>query len=70
MIRETENLLLARPSLKKKVEYLLKDHLKMMVLSHSHILSFKKYESRLHEQGVNLPESIEHKLRAYLGGKN
>jgi arylsulfatase A len=29
----------------------------------------KKYESRLHDQGVNLPASIEHKLRAYLGGK-
>lgn len=67
MIRETENKLLELPALKKKVEYLLKDYFNMMVLSQSHILSFKKYEVRLHDQGVNLPVGVEGKLRAYLG---
>ena len=63
-------MLLDHPHLKRKAEYLLKDHLKLMVLSHSHIMSFKKYESRLLDQGINLPESIEHKLHAYLGQKD
>ena len=42
LIKQTENLLLERPGLKKKVEYFLKENLKMMVLAHSHIQSFKK----------------------------
>lgn len=66
MIRETENLLRASPDLKKKVEYLLKDYFRATVLSHSHIYSFKKYEVRLHDQGVNLPPNIVEKLHSYL----
>ena len=67
LIKQTENLLLERPLLKKKVEYFLKENLKMMVLAHSHIQSFKKYESRLHDQGINLPPNIQKKLHEYLG---
>jgi hypothetical protein len=67
MIRGTENLLLEKPGLKKRVEYRLRDYLHLMVLSHSHIMSFKKYESRLHAQGARLPAAVEEKLRAYLG---
>jgi uncharacterized protein len=67
LIRETENLLLEKPGLRKKVEYLLKDYLHLLVLSHSHIMSFKKYESRLQAQGARIPVGIEDKLRAYLG---
>jgi len=70
MIRETENMLLEKPALRKKVEYLLKEYFNMMVLSQSHILSFKKYETRLHDQGVNLPKGIEEKLQTYLGLRN
>jgi Icc-related predicted phosphoesterase len=69
MIRKTENLLLSKPGLRKKVEYMLKDYFNMMVLSQSHILSFKKYETRLHVQGASLPEGVEKKLQAYLGLK-
>ena len=69
LIRATENLLLEKPDLKRKVEALLKDYLHLIVLSHSHILSFKKYESRLQEQGVRIPPGIEEKLHAYLGLK-
>ena len=69
MIRATENLLLDKPNLKNKVIYLLKDYFRQMVLAQSHVLSFKKYESRLHDLGVNLPPTIERKLNAYLGTK-
>jgi hypothetical protein len=67
MIRETETLLLEKKGLKGRVEYLLKDYFKEIILTHSHIYSFKKYEVRLHEQGVNLPPTIVDKLSAYLG---
>jgi len=46
---------------------MLKDYFNMMVLSQSHILSFKKYETRLHAQDASLPDRIEKKLQAYLG---
>jgi len=67
MIRKTENMLLGKPELKKKVDFLLREYLNMMVRSQSHILSFKKYESRLLERGGKLPQGVEKKLRAYLG---
>jgi len=67
MIRKTENLLLEKPGLRRKVEFMLKDYFNMMVLSQSHILSFKKYETRLHAQDASLPDRIEKKLQAYLG---
>jgi len=67
MIRRTENLLLEKPGLRRQVEYGLRDSLNMMVRSQSHILSFKKYETRLHDQDARLPERIEKKLKAYLG---
>jgi hypothetical protein len=67
MIRRTENLLLEKPGLRRKVEFMLKDYFNMMVLSQSHILSFKKYETRLHAQGAKIPDRIEKKLQAYLG---
>ena len=60
---------LEKPELKKNVDYLLKDYFNMMVRSQSHILSFKKYETRLHTQGANLPPGVEKKLQAYLGLK-
>jgi uncharacterized protein len=69
MIRKTENLLLENPALRKRVEFMLKEYFNMMVLSQSHILSFKKYETRLHTQGAKLPSAIEKKLQAYLGLK-
>jgi hypothetical protein len=70
MIRETENLLVEKKGLKRKVEYLLRDYFKEMIVTNSHIYSFKKYEVRLHEQGVNLPPTILKKLNAYLGTNN
>ena len=70
MIRETESLLHEKKGLKRKVEYLLKDYFKEIVLTHSHIYSFKKYEVRLHDQGVNLPPTIMNKLSSYLGMNN
>ncbi len=69
MIRATENLLLEKPGFRRRVEFMLKDYFNAMVLAHSHILSFKKYETRLHAQGANLPAGIERKLQAYLGMK-
>lgn len=67
MIRETENLLLGQTALKRKVEYLLRDYFKSLVLAPSNIYSFKKYEARLHDQGVNLPPTVLRKLESYLG---
>lgn len=67
MIREIEALLSEKRGLKERVEYLLKDYFKEIVISNSHIYSFKKYEVRLHEQGVQLPVRVRQKLDAYLG---
>ena len=67
MIRETENLLLGKQALKRKVEYFLRDYFKSLVLAPSNIYSFKKYEARLHDQGVNLPPTVLRKLESYLG---
>jgi len=66
MIREIEALLSARKGLKERVEYLLKDYFKEIVITNSHIYSFKKYEVRLHEQGAALPLRVRRKLDAYL----
>ncbi|MEW6444209.1 MAG: hypothetical protein AB1640_24965 [bacterium] len=67
MIRPIESQLLERPGLKKRVEHLLRDYFKSMVISPSHIYSFKKYEARLHDQGVNLPPTVLRKMESYLG---
>ncbi len=67
MIKEVETLFMEKKGLRQRVEYLLKDYFKEMVITNSHIYSFKKYEARLHDQGTRLPPRIQQKLNAYLG---
>jgi hypothetical protein len=66
LIKEVENLLLERPALRKKLETTAREYIRIMISSFRHIYSFKKYESRLVEKGITMPEEIAHLLQRYL----
>ncbi len=66
LIKEVENLLLDRPALRKKLEATVREYIRIMISSVRHIYSFKKYESRLIEKGIRMPEEIADLLRRYL----
>jgi Icc-related predicted phosphoesterase len=66
LIKEVENLLLYRPALRKKLETTVREYIRIMISSVRHIYSFKKYESRLIEKGIRMPEEIADLLRRYL----
>lgn len=65
-IRETETLLDENPALKAKVERYLREYIHFTAATHSHINSFKKYQVRLNERGIELPSHIISRLDSYL----
>ena len=66
LIKEVENLLLLRPTLQRKLEASVREYIRIMISSVRHIYSFKKYQSRLIEKGIKMPEEIADLLSKYL----
>lgn len=66
LIKEVENLLLDKASLRKELESRAREYIRIMISSFRHTYSFTKYKSRLLEKEVPLPKEIEETLRRYL----
>jgi Icc-related predicted phosphoesterase/predicted nucleotidyltransferase len=66
LIKDTENLLIRRPVLQKKLEAQVREYIRIMISSVRHIYSFKKYQSRLIEKGIKMPAEIADLLKKYL----
>ncbi|MBN1665422.1 MAG: metallophosphoesterase [Deltaproteobacteria bacterium] len=66
LIKEVENLLLQRPMLRKKLEADVKEYIRIIVSTTRHLDSFKKYQSRLIEKGIRMPDEIADLLKKYL----
>jgi len=66
LIKGVENLLLPRPDLRRAVEKELKGYLDILVSSTRHMRSFEKYQKRLEDQGIHMPQDIENAIRTYL----
>jgi Icc-related predicted phosphoesterase len=66
LIKGVENLLISKPDLRSAVEKGLKEYLDILVSSTRHRRSFEKYRRRLEDQGILMPNNIEHAIRAYL----
>ncbi|MBN1614515.1 MAG: metallophosphoesterase [Deltaproteobacteria bacterium] len=66
LIKEVENLFLDHPALRRKLETAVREYVRIMISSARHIYSFKKYQSRLMEKGIRMPEEIAEVLNKYL----
>jgi hypothetical protein len=66
LIKEVENLLLAKEHFRRKAEKGLKDYLDILVSSVRHVQSFEKYKARLRERGIPLAPDVEDAIHHYL----
>jgi Icc-related predicted phosphoesterase len=69
-IAPVEDLLNKDILFRKELEGSVQSYLKIFTTTSMHMISFKKYESRLNAVGVRLPESIRRKIRQYLKEEN
>jgi len=69
-IAPVEDLLNENMHFRKELEGSVQSYLKIFSTTTTHMLSFKKYESRLSALGVKLPESIRRKITQYLNEEN
>ncbi len=68
VIAPIEDLLNQDILFRKELEGSVQSYLKIFSTTTPHMMSFKKYESRLNAIGVRLPESIRRKIKQYLNG--
>lgn len=66
IIKKVENQLLEKYKLRRKLEKLLEEYLRVLISSSRHMDSFKKYQSRIKDMGIDIPERIQRGIRAYL----
>ncbi len=69
-IAPVEDLLNENMHFRKELEGSVQSYLRIFSTTTTHMLSFKKYESRLSALGVKLPESIRRKITQYLKEEN
>ncbi len=68
VIANVEDLLNQDILFRKELEGSVQSYLKIFSTTTPHMMSFKKYESRLNAIGVRLPDSIRRKIKQYLNG--
>ncbi len=68
VIAPIEDLLNQDILFRKELEGSVQSYLKIFSATTPHMMSFKKYESRLNAIGIRLPESIRRKIKLYLNG--
>lgn len=66
VIAPIEDLLNRDMEYRKEIEGSIRSYFKIFVTTSEHVRSFHKYEQRLNELGIKLPESIRGKVRQYL----
>jgi Icc-related predicted phosphoesterase len=66
LIKEVENLLINKQPFRFEVEGKLAEVFRMIISSFRHSFSFKKYQMRLREKGMNVPPYIEERIWEYL----
>ena len=70
VIAPIEDLLNQDILFRKELEGSVQSYLKIFSSTSPHMRSFKKYESRLNDIGVKLPESIRRKIKQHLNGNS
>ena len=50
---------------RSELEGSIRSYFRIFINTSEHTRSFKKYESRIKEIGINLPESVRMKIKAY-----
>ncbi len=70
VIAPVEDMLNKEILFRKELEGSVQSYLKIFTATTPHMMSFKKYESRLSALGVRLPESIRRKITQYLKEEN
>lgn len=70
LIAPVEDLLNENMHFRKELEGSVQSYMKIFSTTTPHMMSFKKYESRLSTLGVRLPESIRRKITQYLKEAN
>jgi len=68
VIAPIEDLLNQDMDYRQELEGSVRSYFKIFVTTSQHIRSFKKYEARLNEIGIKIPDSIRGKIRQYLQG--
>jgi len=66
VIAPVEDLLNKDILFRKELEGSIQSYMKIFTTTSPHMISFKKYESRLSSLGVKLPENIRRKIKKYL----
>ena len=66
VIAPVEDLLNKNILFRKELEGSIQSYMKIFTTTSPHMISFKKYESRLSSLGVKLPENIRRKIKKYL----
>lgn len=64
-IAPVEDLLNSDMDYRKELEGSIRSYFRIFINTSEHTRSFKKYESRIREIGIRLPESIRQKIKAY-----
>jgi Icc-related predicted phosphoesterase len=65
LIAPVEDLLNQNMDYRKELEGSIRSYFRIFINTSQHTRSFKKYESRIREIGIKLPESIRMKIKAY-----
>jgi len=65
IIAPVEDLLNQDMEFRSEIEGSIRSYFKIFINTSQHTRSFKKYESRIKAIGINLPESIRMKIKAY-----
>ena len=68
MIAPVEDLLNRDMEYRKELEGSIRSYFRIFTTTSEHVRSFRKYESRLNELGIRLPDYIRGKVRQYLQG--
>jgi Icc-related predicted phosphoesterase len=68
ILKGVENRLLERDHLRRRIERLLEEYVRVLTSSSRHMDSFQKYTSRIGEMGVDVPPKIQMAIKAYLSG--
>ncbi len=67
LIAPIEDLLNADTGFRKEVEGSTQSYIRIFANTSSHVRSLKKYESRLNDLGIRMPESVRRAIKQYLG---
>ncbi|MDY6844259.1 MAG: hypothetical protein SVW57_09250, partial [Thermodesulfobacteriota bacterium] len=69
LIKNVEEQLLFNETFRMEIEGRLREYLRIIVSSSSHVRSFNKYVSRLRERGIVIPRDIQKAIQLYLRNK-